>query len=110
MRWDLLVGVFAYIVLMLVIGRIAGSKVASTGDYVLAGKKLPWWLATASLFATWFGAETCMGAAGAARDEGLLGVIEDPLGAALCLLLLGIFFAKPLSRLNVLTISDYFKN
>jgi solute:Na+ symporter, SSS family len=39
----------------------------------------------------------------------LYGVIEDPFGAALCLLLFGIFFARKLYGMNLLTLGDFFK-
>lgn len=43
-------------------------------------------------------------------DEGVIGVIEDPFGAALCLFLVGLFFARPLYRMNILTFGDFYKN
>ncbi|MCX8489947.1 MAG: sodium:solute symporter, partial [Cyclobacteriaceae bacterium] len=36
-------------------------------------------------------------------------VIEDPFGAALCLLLFGLFFARKLYSMNLLTLGDFFK-
>lgn len=70
---------------------------------------MPMYVVAAGLFATWFGSETVMGASTAFLNEGLMGIIEDPFGAALCLIFIGIFMAKPLYRLNLLTFSDYFR-
>ena len=61
---------------------------------MLAGRSLPIVLSSAALFATWFGAETVFGASSEFLKGGLYGVIEDPFGAALCLILFGAFFDK----------------
>lgn len=66
-------------------------------------------ISSAALFATWFGSETVFGASSRFLDEGLYGVIEDPFGAALCLVLFGLFFARKLYNMNLMTLGDYFK-
>ena len=76
---------------------------------MLAGRSLPIVLSTAALFATWFGSETVFGASSRFLEGGLYAVIEDPFGAALCLVLFGIFFASKLYRMNLLTLGDFFK-
>ncbi|MFN3814355.1 MAG: sodium:solute symporter family protein, partial [Aquificaceae bacterium] len=60
-------------------------------------------------FATWFGSETVLGASSKMAKDGLYGVIEDPFGASLCLFLIGLFFAKPLYRMNLLTFGDFYR-
>jgi SSS family transporter len=92
------------------VGLWAGRNVESGADFIVAGRRLPLWLATATLFATWFGGGTCIGAAGEAYETGLLGVIADPFGAALCLFLAGWFFVRPLRRMGLLTIGDFFRD
>jgi len=76
---------------------------------MLAGRSLPLMLSSAAMFATWFGSETVFGASSEFLRGGLYGVIEDPFGAALCLLLFGLFFARKLYTMNLLTLGDYFK-
>lgn len=76
---------------------------------MLAGRSLPIVLSSAALFATWFGAETVFGASSEFLKGGLYGVIEDPFGAALCLILFGAFFARKLYNMNLLTLGDFFK-
>ncbi|PJZ24759.1 sodium:solute symporter [Leptospira hartskeerlii] len=102
--------VILYIVITILIGAFASRFVNSSKDYVLAGRRLPLVLASSALFATWFGSETLMGASSKFVDGGILAVIEDPFGAALCLFLVGIFFARPLYRMNILTFGDLYKN
>ncbi len=84
-----LVGVIAYLAFTLLVGFLAGRNVKEGDDFLVAGRRLPTWLCTFTVFATWFGAGTCLGAAGAAYQEGILGVIVDPFGAVLCLVLAG---------------------
>jgi SSS family transporter len=98
-----------YLLGTLMIGWWASRKVKTTADFVVAGKHLPMFVAACALFATWFGSETVMGASSQFAEHGLLGVIEDPFGAALCLFLSGLLIARPLYNLNLLTFSDFFK-
>lgn len=76
---------------------------------MLAGRSLPIMLSSAALFAIWFGSETVFGASAEFLQGGLYAVIEDPFGAALCLVLFGLFFARKLYNMNLLTLGDYFK-
>lgn len=105
----LLTFIVLYLLGTIAIGWWASRRVKSTSDFVVAGRNLPTFLAASALFATWFGSETVMGASSEFVDHGLQGVMEDPFGAALCLLLLGLFFARPLYRMNILTFNDFFR-
>lgn len=98
-----------YLLATLLIGWWASRKVHTAADFVVAGKRLPMFVAACALFATWFGSETVMGASSQFAEHGLLGVIEDPFGAALCLFLAGLLVARPLYKLNLLTFSDFFR-
>jgi len=42
-------------------------------------------------------------------QEGLGGVVADPFGASLCLIIAGLFFAPLLYRMNLLTIGDFYR-
>jgi SSS family solute:Na+ symporter len=83
-NWVLL-GIIVYILIQLVIGIVVSKKINNEDDYLLAGRSLGTGLATLSVFATWFGAETCIGAAGAVYEKGLSGATIDPFGYSLCL-------------------------
>lgn len=97
-----------YLLITIFVGWYASKFVKTSSDFAIAGRRMPTYVVASGLFATWFGSETVMGASAEFVEHGLLGVIEDPFGAALCLLLLGLFFARPLYKLNILTFSDYF--
>jgi SSS family transporter len=101
------IGVGIYIVLMVAIGMYASGRTHTVTEFIVAGRGLPVWLCSTTIVATWFGGGTMMGASGAAYDNGMLGVIADPLGAALALLLFGFFFARLFRRLRILTVADY---
>jgi Na+/proline symporter len=65
----------------------------------------------AMVFATWFGAETVLGNSGAflKEDGGASALLSDPMGAGVCLILFGLVFARPLYRMNLLTLGDFFR-
>jgi Na+/proline symporter len=101
--------VIAYWVISVGIGLYAATRVHNTKDFAIAGRHLPFPIVTATVFATWFGAETVLGIPSVFLTEGLHGVVADPFGAALCLVLVGLFFAAPLYRMNLLTIGDFYR-
>jgi SSS family transporter len=101
------IGVGIYMLVMLLVGIYASRRTHSATEFAVAGRRLPLWLCTATIIATWFGGGTMMGASGAAYDEGLLGVIADPFGAALCLFLVGFFFARLVRRLQFFTFVEF---
>lgn len=101
--------VTTYLVISLIVGLWAARRVKNESDFVSAGRKLPLIIATTTVFATWFGSETVLGASAEFAEKGMSGIIEDPFGASLCLILVGLFFARPLYRMNLLTFGDYYK-
>jgi Na+/proline symporter len=102
--------VIIYWVISVGIGLWAALRVRNTTDFAVAGRSLPFHIVTATVFATWFGSETVLGIPAVFLKEGLSGVVSDPFGSSLCLILVGLFFARPLYRMNLLTIGDYYHN
>ena len=98
-----------YFLVTLGVGFYASRRVNNAGDFINAGRNLHPALNTAALFALWFGSETVFGASSEFASHGFIGVIEDPLGGVLCLLLVGLFFSRRLYALNVYTIGDLFR-
>jgi len=105
----MLLFVLLYMITTIGIGILASRWVNNSKDFLLAGRGLPLYISASALFATWFGSETVLGASSKIAKEGLYGVIEDPFGASLCLFLVGLFFAKPLYRMNLLTFGDFYR-
>ncbi|HRE97830.1 MAG TPA: sodium:solute symporter, partial [Flavobacteriales bacterium] len=101
--------VILYMVFTVAMGFFASRFISSSTDFVQAGRRLPAFFNATALFALWFGSETVFGASSRFMEEGLIGVVEDPFGGVLCLLLFAIFFVRKLYRLNMLTIGDLFE-
>jgi Na+/proline symporter len=98
-----------YLVVSVAIGLYAATKVKNSADYVVAGRHLPIAFIIATVFATWFGSETVLGIPAKFLNEGFRGVVADPFGSSMCLILVGLFFARPLYRMGLLTIGDYYR-
>jgi Na+/proline symporter len=105
----LLTAIIIYLLITVAIGAWSSKLVKNSNDFVLAGRQLPLFLSASALFATWFGSETIFGASSEYLEHGLQGVIEDPFGGALCLVLFGVFYLRPMYKMNVLTIGDVYK-
>ncbi|MCA9410704.1 MAG: sodium:solute symporter family protein [Candidatus Omnitrophica bacterium] len=103
-------GVLAYILVQLIIGLVVSRRIQTESDYLLAGRQFGYGMLTMTLFATWFGAETCIGASGEVYSEGLAGARMDPLGYSFCLIFMGIFFAVPLWNRKCTTLADVFRD
>jgi Na+/proline symporter len=100
--------VLAYVGLQLAVGVWVSRRVSSQADYLLGGRSLGLTLCTASMFATWFGAETCVGAAGEVYEHGIGAVSADPFGYGVCLILFGLFVAAELRKRGYTTLADLF--
>lgn len=101
--------VILYLVFSIGIGLYGATKVHNASDYITAGRSLPMIVVVAMVFATWFGAETVLGIPATFLSENLGGTISDPFGASLALILFGLFFARPLYRMKLLTLGDFFR-
>lgn len=102
--------VMLYMLLTIAIGIYAAMRVNNTNDYALAGRSLPLPMVVTATFATWFGSETILGLPGRFIESGIHGVVEDPFGSGMALVLVGMFFAQKLYKLNILTIGDYYRH
>jgi Na+/proline symporter len=105
-----LIGIGVYLVVQFAVGIAVSRRIASESDYLVAGRKLGVGLAAVSIFATWFGAETVVGAAGSIYSDGLSGGSADPFGYGLCLVVLGAIVAVPLWRRKYTTFGDLFRD
>jgi SSS family transporter len=101
--------VVLYLIVSIGIGLWAAMRVHNTRDFAVAGRTLPLPVVTATVFATWFGAEAVFGVSAQFVKDGLRGVVADPFGSSLCLVLAGFFFATRLYPLNLLTVGDFYR-
>jgi Na+/proline symporter len=105
-----LIAILVYIILQLGFAFWVSRRVHNEEDYLVAGRRLGPWLATFTIFATWFGAETCIGAAGQAYEGGLSSTKADPFGYGLGIILFGLLIAVPLWKSRALTLADVYRN
>jgi len=98
-----------YLLVTVGIGWYAARRVHNATDYLVAGRSLPLYMNMATVFATWFGAETVLAVSSTFLKDGLGGIVADPFGASFCLILVALVFARRFYRLNLLTIGDFYK-
>lgn len=103
------IGVAIYMLGMLGVGYYASTKARSVSEFMVAGRGLGLPVLSMTVMATWFGGAMMLGGAGAAYDNGMLGVIADPWGGALALILIGLFFARMFRRMRIITVADFMK-
>jgi SSS family transporter len=101
--------IVVYLLISIAVGLYAAKRVHNTADYAVAGRSLPLAVVIATTFATWFGSETVLGVSAKFVQNGIGSVVEDPFGASMCLVLVGLFFAYKLYKRNLITIGDYYR-
>ncbi len=101
--------VVLYLAVTIAIGLWAARRVHNSKDYVLAGRSLPLYMNTATVFATWFGAESVLSVSVEFSKSGLGGIIADPFGSSMCLVIVALFFARAFYRMDLLTIGDFYR-
>jgi solute:Na+ symporter, SSS family len=104
----LIASVGLYLLVTIAIGLWAARRVHNSKDYVVAGRSLPLYMSAATVFATWFGAETVLSVSATFSRDGLGGIVADPFGATFCLVFVAIFFARAFYRMDLLTIGDFY--
>jgi SSS family solute:Na+ symporter len=102
--------VVLYLLITVAIGLVAASRVKNTADFAVAGRSLPLIMVITTTFATWFGSETVLGVPAKFIEGGLQKTVEDPFGAAFCLIFVGMFFAAKLYRMNLITIGSFYRD
>ncbi|MEE4360340.1 MAG: sodium:solute symporter family protein [Pseudomonadales bacterium] len=105
----LILFVSLYLAVTVAIGVYAATRVSSARDFAIAGQRLPLIMVITTTFATWFASETVLGVPAKFMEGGLTETTEDPYGAGLGLVVVGMFFARLLYRQNLLTIGDFYR-
>ena len=100
----------AYMLIIILLGLFYSRKVHDSDDLTVAGRQLNFVFMVPSIIATWICAGAMMGAAGYAFLFGMQGVIFDPWAPALCMVIIGIFFAYRMRKAKYTTLTDYFNH
>lgn len=98
-----------FLLLQVAIGAWVSRRIATEDDYLVGGRRFGYTLATFSIFATWFGAESVIGSAGEVFSSGVSIATAEPYGYALCLILMGALIAKPLWNRGLTTLADLYR-
>jgi SSS family transporter len=101
--------VILYLCVTVAIGLWAATRVHNSKDFMVAGRSLPLYMNMATVFATWFGAETVLSVSATFAKDGLGGIVADPFGASFCLFFVALFFARAFYRMDLLTIGDFYR-
>jgi SSS family transporter len=105
----LITSVVVYFLVTIGIGLWAAQRVKNSRDYLIAGRSLPLYMNMATVFATWFGAETVLSVSATFAKDGLGGIVADPFGSSFCLFFVALFFARAFYRMDLLTIGDFYR-
>ncbi|ELS03088.1 Na+/proline symporter [Xenococcus sp. PCC 7305] len=104
--WGILVFLFA----TLAIGMWAAKQVKGDSEnYLVAGRGLVLPLAAATLMAQSVDSNATLGNTDLAAEFGFWAGASLPIGLALCLFLTAIFFAKPMNRMGLITLPDFYR-
>jgi Na+/proline symporter len=103
-------GITAIIVTMLAIGFYVSRKVKGDSiNYIVAGRGLILPLAAATLMAQSLDSNATLGNTDLVSSFGFWAGAALPVGLATCLFLTGLFFAKPMNRMNLTTLPDFYR-
>lgn len=98
-----------YLLTTIGIGYWASKKIKTSGDFMLAGRNLSASFVGVTIFATWFGSTHIMGGPSEFVERGFLAFFSLIVSGGLCLFIIGLFYARRLHRLNIVTIADFFR-
>lgn len=104
--WGILLFLFA----TLGIGVWASKQIKGDSvNYLVAGRGLILPMAAATLMAQSVDSNATLGNTDLAAEFGFWSGASLPIGLALCLFLTGLFFAKPMNRLGLITLPDFYR-
>ena len=76
-------------------------------NYFKAGAMMPVWVVAISLIAPSIDANGSIGAAARSAEYGFWAGACIPIGLAICMFLLGRYFAEPIWKMNIMTLPDF---
>lgn len=103
-------GLVAMILVTMGVGLYVAKKIEGDSvNYIVAGRGLILPLATATLMAQSLDANATLGNTDLAASSGFWAGAALPIGLAGCLFLTGLFFAKPMNRMDLMTLPDFYR-
>lgn len=103
-------GIILFLLGTLGIGIWASQKVKGDSvNFLVAGRGLVLPLAAATLMAQSVDSNATLGNTDLSAEFGFWAGASLPIGLALCLFLTGLFYAKPLNRMGLITLPDFYR-
>lgn len=103
------IGLIAFVAAFFILGLSTFWLVKGSGKrYIVCGKSLPLVFIGTMLTAQSIDANATIGNSSLVYSGGFWAGFSIPLGLAACLVITGLFFAKPLNRMNLLTLPDFY--
>lgn len=103
-------GVLASIAITIAIGLFAARNVkGSSVNYIVAGRGLIFPLVAATLMAQSVDSNATVGNTDLVASSGFWAGASLPVGLSLCLFLTGLFLAKPMNQMNLVTLPDFYR-
>jgi len=103
-------GLVVFLLVMIGVGLFVSQKInGDSVNYIVAGRGLILPLAAATLMAQSLDANATLGNTDLTAQFGFWAGAALPIGLALCLFLTGLFFAKPMNRMNLMTLPDFYR-
>lgn len=103
-------GIIVFLLGTLAIGVWAAKQIKGDSvNFLVAGRGLILPLAAATLMAQSVDSNATLGNTDLAAEFGFWAGASLPLGLALCLFLTGLFFAKPMNRMGLITLPDFYR-
>ena len=103
-------GIIVFLVGTIAIGLWAAKQVKGDSEnYLVAGRGLVLPLAAATLMAQSVDSNATLGNTDLVAEFGFWAGASLPIGLALCLFLTAMFFAKPMNRMGLITLPDFYR-
>lgn len=103
------IAVAVFIVVTILVGVFAGKLVNRSGKrLIVAGKSLPLFLVGTMLAAQAVDGNSTLGNISLVFQFGFWAGAVIPIGLGVCLLLVGFFYAKPLNKMSMITLPDFY--
>ena len=103
------IAVILFVTITILIGFWSFFKIKGRAiNYYKAGAIMPAWVVGITLCAQAFDANGSMGSAAMSYEAGFWSGASIPIGLGICLFITGFFFARPIHRMNLMTLPDFY--